>query len=204
MKMKKYAFVQILAILLVLSQIVTSCFVSNPTGGSSGSSYPGSSAYSKTLNYEGISFVVNSSYGQLTVEPRGLQSGSTNNTIRRQIEGTAYNAEVTDLDGDGSPELLVYTRSGDNNYGHIYGFTVMNRRSMGEIYMPPLSNNPEASQGYQGRDDMGLVDGFLVRRYPIYNYGNPTGSYREVRYRMVYGENSKIFRVESVREFYGE
>lgn len=198
--MKKIAQNFLIAtILVVLSFTVSSCFFSSGSSsqGSGGSS--SSSSFSRTLSMEGITFNITANSGELTIRANGLQS--SDNMVTRRINGTAYNAEVADLDNDGSPEVMVYTRSGSNNYGEAIVYSVLNRRSMNEVYLPNIRDDYRAGNGYEGEDTFGVTDGFLVRSFPVYQNGRRTNMTREVQYSLVYGENSKIFKVENVRDF---
>ncbi|MCF6186785.1 MAG: hypothetical protein L3J49_04820, partial [Desulfobulbaceae bacterium] len=67
-----------------------------------------------------------------------------------------------------------------------------NQKSRSEIYLPPLEDDPENSQGYMGHDQFKVVKGSLTRTFPIYNKGdsnaNPTGGSRSLEYELVAGE----------------
>lgn len=191
--MKYIPKLMIAASLVWMTFYLTSCFF----GTSSGSSGNSSSSFSRNLSLEGVSFQVNSNYGQLTVQPSGFQD---NSRIQRQIDGIVKNAEIWDLNNDGAPELLIYTSSGNNQRGEVIAYTSYGRSSVGEVYVPELDY--QAGRGYEGYDTYGITDGWLVRTFPVYQNGNRTGATREIKYRMVNGENSRVFRIESVNDFY--
>jgi hypothetical protein len=83
---------------------------------------------------------------RLRIEPKGLKSG--NQVIERDIDGTVAGAEVADLNVDGSPELYVYvTSAGSGSYGSLVAYAANKMKSLSEIYLPPLQDDPKASKG---------------------------------------------------------
>ncbi len=191
--MKYIPKLMIAASLVWMTFYLTSCFF----GSSSGASSSPSNSFSRNLSLEGVSFQVNSNYGQLTIQPSGLQN---NSRIERRIDGIVKNAEIWDLNNDGAPELLIYTTSGNNQNGNVIAYSCNGRYSVTEAYVP--EPDARALQGYQGYDTYGIADGWLVRTFPVYQNGNRTGATREIKYRLVNGENSRVFRIESVNDFY--
>lgn len=86
------------------------------------------------------------SLNRLRIEPKGLKSG--NQVIERDIDGTVAGAEVADLNVDGSPELYVYvTSAGSGSYGSLVAYAANKKKSLSEIYLPPLQDDPKASKG---------------------------------------------------------
>ncbi|NVJ87128.1 MAG: hypothetical protein HWE15_12530 [Algoriphagus sp.] len=165
--------------------------------------------FSKDLNLQGVGFNVSSvrdeGITKLTIFTFGLKEQEYNETIDL-IGEQVVNAEVEDLDSDGSPELLVYTQSdGSGSYGQVYAFSVNNLKSMSQAYFPPTSENPKISQGYMGHDEFALVETYLVQRFPIYLDGdpnaNPSGGIRQVSYKLIPGEAMKKFELYQVNEF---
>lgn len=148
--------------------------------------------FDKTLVHQGISFRVStpnsSSINPVKIEIAGLESGPV--ILEREADGTVTGAETADLNADGSPELYIYTSSaGSGSYGNLIAFSVNNRKSASDIYLPPLG---EAQAGYMGHDEFAVAGQLLVRRFPLYREGDsnagPTGGSRRVQYRLVPGE----------------
>ena len=115
-------------------------------------------------------------------------------------------AEIEDLNSDGSPEVLIYTKSdGSGSYGNVIGFSVNNKKSMSQIYFPPITDNKELSKGYMGHDEFTIIETTLAQRFPIYkesdSNANPTGGTRQVTYKLVDGEASRKFVVKNSTEF---
>lgn len=164
--------------------------------------------FDQTLKLQGIGFHVTSSnsgsMNELRIVPSGL---STDNTpIVRSIEGQITRAEVADLDADGSPEVYVVVRSaGSGSYGTLVAFSANRRKSLSEVYLPPVSDDAQAAQGYMGHDDFAVVENRLVRRFPVYKDGDiqaqPSGGVRQMQYRLTRGEASWQLRLDRVVEY---
>ena len=164
--------------------------------------------FNKTLTLQGITFKIHAtkqgSMNTLTIQPAGLEI--ENREVVHEIDGTVTNAEIEDLNSDGSPEILVYITSvGSGSYGSVIGYSVNNGKSMSQIYFPIIYDNPEISEGYMGHDEFAIIENTFAQRFPIYKPGdtnsNPTGGIRQVQYKLVDGEASRIFKVDKVVEF---
>jgi hypothetical protein len=166
------------------------------------------SGFNKSLSLQGVTFKIHASeqgsINILTIQPSGLEID--NRMVAHKIDGNVTDAEIEDLNSDGSPEVLVYiTSAGSGSYGSVIGYSVNNRKSMSPIYFPPISDNPEISEGYMGHDEFAIIETTFARRFPIYKEGdtnsNPTGGIRQVQYKLHDGEASRIFKVDKVIEF---
>ena len=113
--------------------------------------------------------------------------------IEVEADGTISGVEVDDLNADGYPEIYVYVNSaGSGSYGSLIAYASNRNRSLSEIYLPPLEDDPDASKGYMGHDAFAVGEGALLRRFPVYLEGDsnaePTGGMRQVQYRLEAGE----------------
>ena len=131
--------------------------------------------FDQTLTLLGITFRVTSankaSLNELTILPSGL--AIDNSTVLRSIDGQVTRAEVADLDADGSPEIYVYVVSaGSGSYGSLVAYCANRRKSLSEIHLPPVADSPAAARGYMGHDDFAVVEGMLIRRFPVYRDGD--------------------------------
>jgi hypothetical protein len=169
---------------------------------------PGPQSFDQTLEYAGISFRVqapnDSSIGTLTITPAGLEID--NSEIQREIDGTVVLAEVADLDADDSPEIYVYVQSaGSGSYGSLVAYAANGRKSLSEIYLPPLEDNPKAAAGYMGHDAFRVVENRLVQRFPIYQEGDtnaePSGGMRQLQYKLVPGEAGWVLELDRLVEY---
>ncbi len=166
-----------------------------------------SASFDRTLELQGIRFHVtsanNGSINTLYIVPAGLEID--NSPIVRRINGTVTGAEVADINADGSPEIYVYVTSvGSGSYGSLVAYSANQRQSLSEIYLPPVTQDKTLSKGYMGHDDFAVVEGVLVRRFPVYHdtdtNANPTGGTRQIQYQLVPGEAGWILKVDRVFE----
>ena len=164
--------------------------------------------FHKTLTLQNITFDIKStgegSIQQLSIQPKGLEID--NQEISREIDGSVVDAEIEDLNSDGSPEIVIYTVSaGSGSYGNVIGYSVNNGKSMSEIYFPDLFDNKEASTGYMGHDEFTIMETTLARRFPIYKEGdtnsNPTGGTRQIEYKLQDGEASRAFVIHKISDY---
>lgn len=152
-----------------------------------------------------ISFKVNTKGDSLIIQPSGLSI--SNETLYHDITGyTVVNAEIGDLNIDSYPELFVYlTSDGSGSYGKLIGYSVNNGKSVSQMYLPDISENDEVSKGYMGHDEMAIVENTFCQHFPIYKEGdsnaNPTGGIRQIQYKLVDGESSRILKIDKVINF---
>ncbi|MEJ8762860.1 PliI family lysozyme inhibitor of I-type lysozyme [Phocaeicola sp. HCN-40430] len=164
-------------------------------------------SFNTELTYPGsnISFKVNTKGDSLIIQPSGLSV--SNETLYHDITGyTVVNAEIGDLNIDSYPELFVYlTSDGSGSYGKLIGYSVNNGKSVSQVYLPDISENDEVSKGYMGHDEMAIVENTFCQRFPIYKEGdsnaNPTGGIRQIQYKLVDGESSRILKIDKVINF---
>lgn len=168
----------------------------------------GDGMFDQVLVLQGIQFHVLSktagSVNNLRIVPTGLEID--NSPVEREIMGRVTGAEIADLNGDGSPEIYVYiTGAGSGSYGELVAYAANNRKSLSEIYLPPLMDDKTNSKGYMGHDQFAVVEMTLARRFPVYKDGdsnvNPTGGTRQIHYKLAPGEAGWILRLDQVTEF---
>ena len=157
--------------------------------------------FDRTLERDGIRFRVTcpnqGSLNQVTIAPSGLPADARPVTV--EVDGSVTGAEVADLDGDGSPEILVFANSaGSGSYGSVVGYAVNGRKSMSQIFLPPIEGNSAIGKGYLGHDSFKVVGNRLVRTFPIYRPKDanccPSGGTRKVEYALARGEAGWILR----------
>ncbi len=158
-------------------------------------------SYVQTFNWDNFFFGIQVEKNELTLTPGGLEID--NRPVTHEVEATVYHSEIGDLNQDGYPEILIYLASaGSGSYGTVIGYSVNNGKSISQIYMPPMADAPELSEGYMGHDEFAIVENNLIRRFPVYlpedSNANPTGGTRQVQYKLVDGEASRRFQVDKV------
>lgn len=168
----------------------------------------GTKPFNQTLELQGIGFRVSAEQvdGQpvLRIEPKGLEID--NSVITRPLNGDIVRTEIGDLNNDGSPEIYVFTRiPGRGMPGELIAYSANNKKSLSEIYLPPVSDNPKIAEGYQGEDSFAVVENALVQRFPVYDSTDAgagrTGKMRQVQYTLVAGEAGWVLREDKVAEY---
>ena len=143
------------------------------------------------LNGSDVEFFIDVIGKKMTITPAGLKGD--NKPITHTIDGYVNDAEIADLNADGSPEIYIYTVSeGTGRFGNVIGYSVNNGKSISEINFPDIKSNKEASEGYGGKDDFAIVENSLVRRFPIFKEGDanaaPSGGTKQIQYKLKKGE----------------
>lgn len=175
------------------------------TAGLGGHAWAGA-GFNQTLSLQGISFHVQAtgegSQQQLTITPKGGKRSIK--PISQTVEGRVVGAEVADLNSNSLPEIYVYVQSaGSGSYGQLVAYSVVNGDQLSPIDLPELTGAP--AKGYQGHDEFSVVEGCLVRRFPIYkpadSNARATGGLRQICYKLRNGEAGWILRPTSVLQF---
>mgnify|MGYP001818840598 FL=1 len=160
------------------------------------------------LHLAGIDFSVQASdsgsLNTMTVSATGAEL--TGQSFDHEIDGSAYRAEMADLDANGWPELYVYISSaGSGSYGSLVAYAVNNGKSATPIYLRPITDDTAASAGYMGHDEFAVVENRLVQRVPVYEQGDtnssPTGGTRQLQYKLVPGEAGWILETDRVVDY---
>lgn len=159
----------------------------------------GAGDFSRTLSLQGYSFQVKAtgegSQQQLTITTRG--GSKPIKPISKTVDGRVVGAEVADLNSNSLPEIYVYVQgAGSGSYGQLVAYSVINGNQLSPIVLQELTGAP--AKGYQGHDEFSVVEGCLVRRFPIYkpsdSNAKATGGLRQICYKLQNGEASWILR----------
>ena len=113
--------------------------------------------------------------------------------MEAEADGAITGVEVEDLNAYGYPEIYVYvTSAGSGSYGSLIAYASNRNRSLSEIFLPSLEDDPEVSKGYMGHDTFAVGEGTLLRRFAVYREGDtnaePSGGTRQLQYRLEAGE----------------
>jgi hypothetical protein len=166
------------------------------------------SEFKETLELNGIKFAVvatpNGGKTVLTITPSGLKA--TNEPVTHDIDGAVVRAEVADIDGNSDPEIYVYTVSSSaDKRGGVIAYAVNNKKSMSEIYVPPIAEDTKHNAGYVGGDESAVVEGSFVTRFKIYEgsgaAARDTGKWRQIQYKLKPGEAGWKMVIDQVVEF---
>lgn len=168
----------------------------------------GSGPFDQTLGLLGVTFHVTcpneGSRNTLRIVPSGLEKD--NAPVVAEVDGTVTGAEVADLNVDGSPEVYVYVQSaGSGSYGSLVAYSANRKKSLSEIHLPSVADDPKLSKGYQGHDAMAVVESTFVQRFPVYKEGDPnskpSGGMRQLQYKLVPGEAAWQLKLDKVVEY---
>lgn len=166
------------------------------------------SGFAQRLELQGFAFDISAtnegSINQLTVTPSGLSEQQ--GPLKVEIDGSVTGAEIADLDSNGFPEIYIYvTSAGSGSYGSIVGYAVNKGKSVSDIYLPPVADDPKHNKGYMGHDEFAVVEGTFVQRFPIYNdtdtNAQPTGKTRQLQYKLTQGESGWVLRLDKAIEY---
>ena len=87
--------------------------------------------------------------------------------------------------------------------GSLVAYSSNQRKSLSEIYLPPIAEDKAASKGYRGRDEYAVLEGVLGHRFPVYRDGDaddrPTGGMRQLQYKLVPGEAGWLLKRQDGR-----
>jgi hypothetical protein len=129
---------------------------------------------------------------QLTIRPVGMESDAKEMSF--PIKGRVASAQVDDLNSDGYPDLLLVIYTDSNAiFGTAWGFiSEANKAIVPAVLADPMMD-PKINTGYKGHDQISLMEGSLLQKFPIYKTGDdkdhPTGGTRVVMYRLARGES---------------
>jgi hypothetical protein len=181
---------KLLTILLVGFLLVTTAAV-----------FADKNSFNQTFKLHGIQFNVIAQGKHLRIIPTGLQID--NSPIERDIEGVVTGADIGDINVDGSPEIYVYIKAKDK--GSLIAYSANNKKSLSDIYLPPITDDPKLTKGYRGHDEFMMVENSVAQRFPIYKDTDsdtkPMGGWRQLQYKLTQGEASWVLKLDKVIEF---
>lgn len=139
----------------------------------------------------------------ISITPVGFQNSARD--ISFEIKGRILKAEVDDLNNDFFPDLVLYVyEQGDKNRGNVIGISSVNNESFTGISFPDIVNDPKLRIGYTGFDSFLLMEGSLMRRFPVYitdsSGSKPTGMIRQIQYK-VFKDLKEGLKFRSVRSY---
>ncbi len=132
----------------------------------------------------------------ITIYPVGFESEARDFSF--ELKGVLMGAEVDDLNKDGFPELLLYVASIDSlNKSSVIAISSQENKSVAPIVFPDILDDPRLRDGYKGSDKYMLLEGVLMRTYPLYEKDangvqHPTGKMRRLMYRVAPGEQGSL------------
>ncbi len=165
-------------------------------------------AFKKTFELHGIKFTVESpntaSENSVKITPEGL--AVSNETITAKVNGSVLDAEIGDLNIDQSPEIFVFYRERDGmKRARVIAYAANKKKSLSEINMHEPNTVTKEYAGYNGEDDMAIVESVLVHRFPLFGGSGAdakkTGKTRQIQYKIKPGEATWQFYVDRTAEY---
>ncbi|MEO8173253.1 MAG: hypothetical protein ABI581_09230 [Sediminibacterium sp.] len=126
----------------------------------------------------------------ITINPIGFEKDVREFSF--EIKGRIGVAEVDDMNRDGFPDLVLYVVSNDSiPKGTVIGIASEKNETVTPISLPDIFNDPKLRVGYKGNDVFFLMEGYLMRRFPVFpTEGGPpapaTGTLiRQIQYQVI-------------------
>lgn len=120
-----------------------------------------------------------------------------------EIKGKLVSAEVDDLNNDGFPDLLLYIFTDvEKRKGTVVAVASDNNKNVLPIIFPDIVDDEKLKQGYDGGDEFRLLNGRLLRRFPVKNTTDSSNLnapivIRQIFYKVIYGEKGALkFKVD--------
>jgi len=129
----------------------------------------------------------------VTISPIGFDKDVRDFTF--EVKGRITRGEIDDINRDGYPDLVFYVFSNDSiPRGSVVGICSEKNESASGVVFPDIFDDPKLRIGYKGNDQFFLMEGYLVRRFPVYPAeGTPPAAasgnlIRQVTYQVLPGE----------------
>jgi hypothetical protein len=138
-----------------------------------------------------------------TLKPVGFESGARE--MEFYVKGRIERVEVEDFNNDGFPDMIMFSRGGPNPNDYVTVYTVLSaeNKSFVPVFFPDLLDDAKLRDGYKGHDEFSLMEGMIMRTFPIYKSDDapdkPTGGKRSVQYKLFSIEGGYRFKV--IRSF---
>ncbi|HPH37358.1 MAG TPA: hypothetical protein PL108_06835 [Sediminibacterium sp.] len=131
----------------------------------------------------------------VTVSPIGFGSGARD--VSFEVKGRIRKAEVDDLNNDFYPDMVMYVYTNDpNDKGTVVGISSIKNETLAGIGFPDIVDDPKLRTGYKGFDTFMLMEGTLMRRFPVYTADSigaqRTGMYRQIQYKVALGDRGML------------
>lgn len=118
-----------------------------------------------------------------------------------EVKGRVSRAEVDDVNRDGYPDLVFYIYTNDSiPRGNVVAISSEKNESVAPIFLPDIYDDAKLRVGYKGNDEYFLMEGTLIRRFPVYPAeGTPAAPasgtlMRQIQYIVVPGERGARFK----------
>jgi hypothetical protein len=143
------------------------------------------------------------SQNEVRVKPYGFENSARD--LNFYTKGLVYSALVDDLNNDGFPDLVLFIKTDTAGiYGTVYVFASDQNKNIVPIAMPDLMLDGKLDVGYRGHDEFTMMEGTIMRKFPLYKTGdennNPTGGRRAIQYTIV-GNSDSGYKFKVIQSF---
>lgn len=123
------------------------------------------------------------------------------NDINIEVKGKATKVEMDDFNRDGLPDLIIYFFTGEQKKGNVFAIVCQEKKTVAPIIFPDIMDDDKLKVGYHGNDEFRLMNGVLMRRFPVINNTDTstakTNFIRQILYKVVPAENGTYkFKVD--------
>lgn len=144
------------------------------------------------VGYRLVSQNKNLQKNQLSISLIGFDTNG-NSDIDWPIKGRVVGSEIDDLNRDGYPDVLVYIRTDEVKHNiQVMALASEENKRLAPIILPDIMEDAKLRQGYDGRDTFRLMNGLLLRKFPITikeeNSSRVFTTVRHIYYTVVKGE----------------
>ncbi|WP_298391337.1 hypothetical protein [Hydrotalea sp.] len=113
------------------------------------------------------------------------------------VKGVIRQASIDDFNNDGFPDLMMNVYNGPNEvYGNVIALVSNENKSVSVVSFPDILNDPKLREGYKGNDHFQLMEGLLMRSFPLYSSNDSTATYtgikRFIQYQLQKGEGDRL------------
>lgn len=145
--------------------------------------------FDQKKNKNGIHFHAVQTGQNLTITPSGL--ANDNHPMEREIKGKVIRLDATDLNNDGSPEVIVVSKTDERQY--IYAYATNKKKSLSELYMPPIDQYPDHKEFYGGGDRYIITIDSVTVSYPNKKMGGAANQFKSQKFGIKAGEAGWVF-----------
>ncbi|HEX4374976.1 MAG TPA: hypothetical protein VHZ50_16850 [Puia sp.] len=141
---------------------------------------------------------------ELDIRPIGFDHDAHESRV--YIKGRIIKAEIDDLNNDGFPDMMFYAYTVNEAkewFITAYAIVSLSNKSFTIAGLPDVQLDAKYKDGYRGRDEFSLLEGTLIRKFPIYKPDDkdvPTGGKRILQYQLT-GTDDTGFRFKVQQSF---
>lgn len=128
----------------------------------------------------------------INIRPVGFDKEARESIMN--IKGRIIELSIEDLNNDGYPELVIYCRSGvHGDFVDAYTVISLSNKAFMAVGLPDVLLDAKTRDGYRGHDGYTLLEGRLMRKFPIYKASDTdsaSGGNRIITYVLSGSENT--------------